>query len=66
MIDIIYKLWSHHIWKMANHAKYKKPNVPSYLHIFWQNFDKANRRFFQLFLLFGETDFRTNANWGSQ
>ena len=27
--------------KIANHSKDKKPNVPSHLHIFWLNFDKA-------------------------
>ena len=32
MIDIIYKAITFE--KIANHTEYKKPNVPSYLHIF--------------------------------
>ena len=31
--------------KIANHTKYKKPNVPSHLHIFRPNFDKADHTF---------------------
>ena len=27
--------------KTSNHTKYEQPNVPSYLHIFWLNFDKV-------------------------
>ena len=47
--------------KNSNHTKYKKSNVPSHLHIFWLNFDKANHSFLHLFLLLRETDFRKNA-----
>ena len=49
---------------IANHTKYKKPNVPS--HIFWLNFDKANYSFLHSFLVLGETDFRKNAAWGNE
>ena len=59
MIDIIYKAITFE--KIANHTKYKKSNVPSHLHIFWLNFDKANHSFLHPFLLLGETDFRKNA-----
>ena len=52
--------------KMANHGKYRKPNVPSHLHIFWLNFDKANHSFLRSFLLLGETDFRKNAAWSNE
>ena len=43
---------------MTNHAKYKKPNAPSHLQIFWLNFDKANCSFLLPFLLLGEINFR--------
>ena len=43
--------------KIANHTKYEKPNVPSHLHIFWLNFNKANYSFLHLFLLFGKQIF---------
>ena len=49
--------------KIASHTKYKKSNVPSHLHIFSMNFDKANRSFIHPFLLFGKTDFQKNAVW---
>ena len=53
MLDIIYKTA-----KKANYTKYKSPNVPNHLHIFWLNSDKANRSFLHPFLLLGETDFQ--------
>ena len=35
MVDILYKTVNpSHLKKIASHTKYKKPNVPSYLHIF--------------------------------
>ena len=35
MIDTIYKtVKPSYLKKNANHAKYKKPNVPNHLHIF--------------------------------
>ena len=35
MIDILYKTVNpSHLKKIASHTKYKKPNVPSHLHIF--------------------------------
>ena len=43
--------------KIADHTKYKKPNVESHLHILWLNFDKANHSFLHISLLLGETDF---------
>ena len=43
---------------MTNHAKYKKPDAPSHLQIFWLNFDKANCSFLLPFLLLGEINFR--------
>ena len=43
--------------KIADHTKYKKPNVESHLHILWLNFDKTNPSFLHTFLLLGETDF---------
>ena len=43
--------------KIADHTKYKKPNVQSHLHILWLNFDKANHSFLHTFLLLGEIDF---------
>ena len=52
--------------KIAVHTKYKKPNVPSHLHIFWLNFDKANHSLFHPFLLLGKTDFRKNAALGNE
>ena len=45
----------------ANHEKYKKPNIPSHLHIFWLNFDKAHYSFLDPSLMLRETDFRKNA-----
>ena len=50
--------------KIGNHKKYKKPNAPSHLHIFWLNFGKANHSFLHPFLLLGETDFRKNVALG--
>ena len=65
MIDIIYKIVKpSHLKKLQ--VRYKQLNVPSHLHIFRLNFDKANHRFFHSFLLFGETGFRKNAAWGNQ
>ena len=43
--------------KIANHTKYEKPNVPSHLHIFWLNFNKANYSFLHFFPLFGNQIF---------
>ena len=43
--------------KIENQRKYKKPNVPIHLHIFWLNFDKENHIFFYSFLLLGEINF---------
>ena len=45
------------IEQIANYTKYKKPNVPSHLHIFWLNFDKANHSFLYPFLLLGKQIF---------
>ena len=51
--------------KVASHTKYQKSNVPSYLNIFWVNFDKANHSFLHAVLLCGETIF-LNAAWGNE
>ena len=52
--------------KIASRTNYKKPNVPSHLHIFWLNLDKANHSFFHPFLLSEEIDFRKNAAWRNE
>ena len=52
--------------KITNQTKYKKPNIPSHLPIFWLDFDKANHSFLHLFLLLGERDFQKNAAWGNE
>ena len=52
--------------KIENQTKYKKPNVPSHLHIFWLNFDKENHILFYPFLLLGEINFRKNAALGNE
>ena len=52
--------------KIANDTKYKKPNVPSHLHIFRLDFDKANHSFIHPFLLLREINFRKNAAWGNE
>ena len=52
--------------KIANHTKYKKPNVPSHLNFFWRNFDKANRNFLHPFQLMGEINFWQNAASGNK
>ena len=46
-------------WKFE---KYISPNVPSHLHIFWLNFDKANHSFLHPFLL-GENRFSKYSAW---
>ena len=46
--------------KIINHIKYKEPNVPSHLHIFWSNFDKAIS-FLHLFRLGGNAFSKTPA-----
>ena len=43
--------------KIANHTKYKKPDLASHLYIFWLNFDKANHSFLQPFLMLGKQIF---------
>ena len=46
MIDLVYKtVKPSHLKKIVNHTKNEKPNVPSHLHIFGLNFDKANHCF---------------------
>ena len=49
--------------KIVNHARYRKPNVPSHFNIFWLNFDKANHSFLHPFLLLREIDFSKGAAW---
>ena len=67
MIDLIYKtVKPSHLKKIANHTKNEKPNVPSHLHIFGLNFDKANHCFPNLFLLLVETDFQNNAAYRNE
>ena len=61
MLDTIYKTVNPSFERIANDAKYKKPNVPSYLYIFWLNFDKANHSFLHPCILLRETDFRDRA-----
>ena len=43
--------------KIADHTKYKKPNVLSHHHIFWMNSDKADNSFLYPFLLLGKQIF---------
>ena len=47
LIDIIYKIVAKAITfrKIAIIPNGKKTNVPSHVHIFWLNFDRANHRF---------------------
>ena len=68
LCDIYYLQNCHDITfeKIASHTKYKKPNVSSHLHIFWQNFDNANHSFLHFFLLLEEIDFQVNAALGNE
>ena len=66
MIDIIYKAVKPSLLKKLQTTKYKKPYVPSHLHIFRLNFDKANHSFLYPFLLLRETDFQKNNAWGNE
>ena len=67
MIDITYKTVKAITFeKIANHTKYKKPNVSRHLHIFRLNFGEANHSFLHPFLLLRETGFPKNAAWGNK
>ena len=55
------KLWSHHIWK---NCKSYKIYVPSHLHIFWLNFDKANLVSSTLFRCWEKQIFERMLPWG--
>ena len=58
MVDIICNTGKpSHLKKNTNHAKYKKPNVPSHRHIFWLSFDKANIVSSTLLCCFGKQTF---------
>ena len=60
MIDIILQNCKATTFEnIANHTKHKKPNAPSYLHIFWLNFDKVTHSFLHPSRLLGETEFST-------
>ena len=52
--------------KIANHRKYRKPNVPSHPHNFWLNFDIANHDLLHPCLLMGKTKFQKNAACGNE
>ena len=58
LIDIIYKtVKPSHLEKLQIIQNLNKLNVPSYLHIFWLNFDVANHSFLHPFRLW-ETGFQ--------
>ena len=61
LIDIIHKtVKSSHLEKLQ--IKQNINNVPSHLHIFWLNFDKANHSFLHPFRL-GGNRFSKNSTW---